>query len=89
MNEKTINYLNQVIEATGCKGTYDEITLRNELERYWNACRLRIISPSDVEVQIYLPIYEKNLIKWGFDKEGLEDVCFDAAFQGMQELAKL
>lgn len=81
LNEKAINIFKAVAKETLIQGTYEENFLYSKLESFYTNCRQFAFGWTELAEDIERQ--ERYLLDSGFTQDEIDDIRFDAAFEGM------
>lgn len=81
LNEKAINIFKAVAKETLIQGTYEENFLYSQLETFCTNCRQFAFGWTELGEEIERQ--ERYLLDSGFTQDEIDDIRFDAAFEGM------
>ena len=81
LNEKAINIFKVVAKETLIQGTYEENFLYSQLETFYTNCRQFAFGWTELAEEIERQ--ERYLLDSGFTQDEIDDIRFNAAFEGM------
>lgn len=81
LNEKAIKIFKAVAKETLIQGTYEENFLYSQLEAFCTNCCQFAFGWTELADEIERQ--ERYLLDSGFTQEEIDDIRFDAAFEGM------
>ncbi|HET2533611.1 hypothetical protein RKZ93_02840 [Streptococcus pneumoniae] len=81
LNEKAINIFKAVAKETLIQGTYEENFLYSQLETFCTNSRQFAFGWTELAEEIERQ--ERYLLDSGFTQDEIDDIRFDAAFEGM------